>query len=211
MQRILILFAHPAFETSRVHRRLAAAVQGLPGATFHDLYEQYPDFDVDVRREQELLLEHDLIVLQHPVFWYSVPPLLKQWFDLVLQHGWAYGSEGTALAGKRVLSVLSTGGSKEAYRHGGHNRFTLRELLAPIEQTFVLCGMEYLPPFVVHGAHGLEASEIERHARAYRKLLEALSVGQLDLEAARRLSQIESPVDDLIRPTPGNDGKRSDP
>jgi len=210
MQRILILFAHPAFETSRVHRRLAAAVEGLPGTTFRDLYEAYPDFDVDVEREQALLVEHDLIVLQHPVFWYSVPPLLKQWFDLVLQHGWAYGSEGTALAGKRVLCALSTGGRKEAYRHGGHNRFTLRELLAPIEQTFVLCGMEYLPPFVVHGAHGMKAPEIERHARAYRKLLEALSAGRLDLAAARHLPQIEAPVDDLIRPAAGGDAEGSD-
>ena len=176
MQRILILFAHPALEKSRVNRRLAAAVESLPGVTFHDLYEAYPDFDIDIRREQALLEAHDLLVLQHPFFWYSVPPFLKQWIDLVLEHGWAYGSEGTALGGKRVLSAISTGGGEEAYRAGGHNRFTMRELLAPIEQTFVLCGMEYLPPFVAHGAHGMTAEQIDLRRR-YRRMIEALREG----------------------------------
>ncbi|MDX1501997.1 MAG: NAD(P)H-dependent oxidoreductase [Thermoanaerobaculia bacterium] len=180
MPPILVLFAHPALEKSRVNRRLAAAVRGLDGVTFHDLYEEYPEYDVDVPREQRLLEKHDQVVLHHPFFWYSVPPLLKQWIDLVLEHGWAYGSEGTALAGKRVLSAISTGGGAEAYRHGGHNRFTMRELLAPVEQTFVLCGMEYLPPFVVHGAHGMTRGEIEQHARRYRRRIEALRDGDED-------------------------------
>lgn len=177
MQQVLILFAHPALEKSRVNRRLVAAVESLDGVTFHDLYEEYPDYDVDIRREQALLEAHDLVVLHHPFFWYSVPPLLKQWIDLVLEHGWAYGSRGTALVGKRLLSAISTGGREEAYRHGGYNRFTMRQLLAPIEQTFVLCGMEYLPPFVVHGAHGMTAGEIEEHASRYRRTVEALRDG----------------------------------
>lgn len=182
MQRILVVFAHPALEKSRVNRRLAAAVQPLDGVTFHDLYEAYPEFDVDIRHEQALLEQHDLVVLQHPFFWYSVPPLLKQWIDLVLEHGWAYGPEGTALAGKRVLSAVSTGGQEEAYRRRGHNRFTVREFLAPIEQTFVLCGMEYLEPSIVHGAHGMSAGQIEEHAQRYRRTIEALRDGDLGSE-----------------------------
>ena len=84
MAPILILFGHPAYDRSRVQRRLAEAVSDLPGVTFHDLYELYPDFDVDVPREQELLSAHDAIVLQHPFFWYSTPALVKEWEDLVL-------------------------------------------------------------------------------------------------------------------------------
>ncbi|MBT8399663.1 MAG: NAD(P)H-dependent oxidoreductase, partial [Rhodothermia bacterium] len=152
MARTLILFAHPALEKSRVHRRL---VRHLPdtGITFHDLYEEYPDFAIDIEVEQKLLLDHDLIVLQHPFFWYSTPPLIKQWEDLVLEHGWAYGSSGDALRGKRVISLISTGGTAEAYRRDGYNRFTIRQFLAPIEQTVLLCGMDYLPPYVIHGTH----------------------------------------------------------
>jgi glutathione-regulated potassium-efflux system ancillary protein KefG len=198
MKPILIVFAHPALEKSRINRRLLGAVSTLPGVTLHDLYEAYPDFDVDVRREQELLTEHDIVVLQHPFFWYSVPPLLKQWIDLVLEHGWAYGSEGKALVGKKVLSAISTGGREAAYRHEGHNRFTMRELLAPVEQTFALCGMDYLPPFCVHGAHGMTIEEVDGHAGDYRRVVEALRDETVDLEAAAGLPRLNVDVGALL-------------
>ncbi len=162
--RVLVLFAHPAFERSRVQRRLARIARAQQDVTFHDLYESYPDFDIDVRREQQLLLAHDLIVLQHPFYWYSTPPLVKQWIDLVLEHGWAYGEGGTALRGKRLLSAISAGGREESYRREGTNRFTVDELLAPIAQTAQLCGIEYLPPFVLYGTHSYADDEIARAA-----------------------------------------------
>ncbi len=182
--RVLVVLAHPAFERSRINRRLWAAVQDLEAITFHDLYEAYPDFDVDVPREQELLTNADVIVLQHPFFWYSTPALVKQWEDLVLEHGWAYGQGGVALQGKCFLSVLTTGGGQNAYHAEGHNRFTVRELLAPIEQTMRLCGMRYLPPFVAFGAHGMTDDVLGRHAADYRLVLEALRDGFLDFDAA---------------------------
>ncbi len=190
MARVLVLFAHPAFENSRVNRHLAAAVRDLPGVTFHDLYEAYPDFDVDVRREQALLLEHDTLVLQHPFYWYSTPALVKQWEDLVLEHGWAYGTGGHALRGKRWLSAITTGGREEAYQPDGHNRFTMRQLLAPIEQTAHLCGMTFLPPFVVHGTHRLDATQIAEAARDYRYVVEALRDDRLDVAALAGLPRL---------------------
>jgi len=141
--RVLVLFAHPALEKSRVNRVLIRGLDRLEGVTFHDLYEAYPDFDVDVEREQALLSEHDAVVLHHPFFWYSTPALVKQWEDLVLTHGWAYGSKGTALQGKTMMSAITTGGSEAAYQPGGHNRFTVSELLRPIEQTDVMHFAEF--------------------------------------------------------------------
>lgn len=185
MSKVLILFAHPALEKSRVNRRLAEAVQGLPEVTFHDLYEEYPDFAIDVPSEQALLVEHDIVLLQHPFFWYSTPAMIKEWFDLVLQHGWAYGSEGSMLRGKRALSVITTGGRETAYHRGGHNQYTMDEFLAPIEQTFRLCGVEYLPPFVVHGTLGMKSSKIAAYAETYSRLVQALSQDTLELEAMR--------------------------
>ena len=173
--RLLILFAHPSLEKSRVHSRLITRVPESPNITLHDLYEAYPAYDVDVAREQKLLVEHDLYVLQHPFFWYSVPPLLKQWIDLVLEHGWAYGSEGTALRGKRMLSVISAGGRASAYQEGGYNRYTIRQLLAPVEQTVRLCGIDYLAPYVIHGTHRLSIDDIEREAERYERVLRYLS------------------------------------
>jgi glutathione-regulated potassium-efflux system ancillary protein KefG len=196
---VLILFAHPALERSRVNRHLIAAVRDLEAVTFHDLYEVYPELDIDVRREQELLLAHDVVVMQHPLFWYSTPAILKEWMDLVLEHGWAYGRGGTALRGKQLLSVITTGGREDAYQPDGHNRFTIRQLLAPLEQTANLCGMEPLPPFVVHGTHGLAEGEIKRHAADYRRALIGLRDGLLDLEHARARPRLNSDLDAVLR------------
>ena len=173
--RVLVLFAHPALQKSRIHRHLAAAARGVPGVTFHDLYEAYPDLHVDVDREQGLLLRHDVIVFQHPFYWYSCPALLKEWLDVVLEYGFAYGRDGDQLHGKKLLSAISTGGSEQAYAPGGHNHFTMREFLVPFEQTARLCGMTWLPPFVVHGTVRLtDENAIAAHAADYARLLAGL-------------------------------------
>ena len=183
MAKILVLFAHPAFEKSRVHARMLQGIQGMPGITVNDLYEAYPDFDIDVKREQELLNAHDLIIWQHPFYWYSAPAIIKQWQDLVLEHGWAYGPGGNALAGKKIFNAISTGGPQFVYAREGRNRFTIPEFLAPFDQTAVLCKMVYLPPFVVHGTHKLTTTEIEVYARQYRQLLETLRDGRFSDDA----------------------------
>jgi glutathione-regulated potassium-efflux system ancillary protein KefG len=173
--QILILFAHPALEKSRVNRRLLQAVTGLDAVTVHDLYEAYPDFQIQVKYEQDLLLAHDIIVFQHPFYWYSSPALLKEWQDLVLEHGFAYGHEGMALRGKKMLSAITAGGSEQSYCQEGYNRFSVRQLLAPFEQTAHLCGMEYLPPFIVHGTHKLEGTQdVDKHAEDYHRVILAL-------------------------------------
>jgi len=183
--RILILFAHPAYDKSRVNRRLFEASRGLEGVRLHDLYETYPDFHVDIKREQALLLEHDLVVFQHPFYWYSSPALLKEWMDLVLEHGWSYGRNGRALAGKYLLSAVTTGGPEQAYRVGGNNRFPMRQYLLPFDQTAHLCKMKYLAPYTVHAALTLESGgDLEAQAGHWRRTLEALRDGQIDLEAA---------------------------
>jgi glutathione-regulated potassium-efflux system ancillary protein KefG len=191
---ILVLLAHPAFRRSRVNRALAEAARGLPGITLHDLYEAYPELDIDVAHEQALLEAHCTVVLQHPFYWYSTPAILKEWQDVVLEHGWAYGRTGTALHGKTLVNALTTGGGEGSYRAEGSNRFTIRQLLAPLEQTARLCGMDYLPPFVVHGTHQLSAAEIDRHAADYRRCLEALRDGRLDLEGLRNRPRLNDPA-----------------
>lgn len=198
MNRILVLFAHPLLEKSRVHRRLLREVPELPGITVHDLYEAYPTFDIDIAREQELLLAHDLVVLQHPFYWYSTPAIVKQWEDLVLEHGWAYGSQGTALRGKKMLSLVTTGGGAAAYRRGGYNRFTVRELLAPIEQTAALCGMEYLPPYLIQGTHRMSDDDIELEAGRYKQLLALLHAERIDLAAAQGLPSLNVALEQTL-------------
>ena len=198
-QRVLILFAHPAFEKSRVNRVLVDAVRDLDGVTFHDLYEQYPEMHIQVTLEQRLLDEHDVVVFQHPFFWYSTPAMIKEWQDLVLEHGWAYGSGGTALHGKRVMNAITAGGGESAYQPGGYNRYTMRQLLAPFEQTFRLCGMEYLPPFIVHGTHGMSPERFGHHARDYRRVITALRDGTLAVDGDSDLARVNADLDAVIR------------
>jgi glutathione-regulated potassium-efflux system ancillary protein KefG len=199
LKPVLILFAHPALQKSRVNRVLIEGVSQLPGVTFHDLYEAYPEFDIDVPREQRLLLDHDVIVFQHPFFWYSTPAILKEWQDLVLQHGWAYGREGTALHGKTFLSAITTGAGEEAYTREGFHRHTIAELLAPVEQTARLCGMEPLPPFVAHGSLGMTEAQIRGHAEDWRRTVQALRDERLDLEAARSHTRLNASLESLLR------------
>ena len=196
---ILVLFAHPVLEKSRVGRVLVEAVDDLPGVTLHDLYAVYPEGDIDVAREQELLLAHDAIVVQFPFYWYSVPPLLKEWFDQVLKLGWAYGPQGDRLHGKLFLSAITCGGDLEAYTRKGRNRYTIRELLAPLEQTARLCGMEWLGPFVVYGAHALGDTEIGQHAVNYRRLLEAIRDDHLDRRRADKLTHLNADLAAVIK------------
>ena len=199
MRRILILFAHPVLERSRVNRRLLAAVRDVAGVTVHDLYDAYPTLYIDVKREQRLLLDHDVIVFQHPFYWYSTPAILKEWQDLVLEHGWAYGHSGTQLRGKITFNAITTGGPESAYRTGGYNRFTIRELLAPWDQTAHLCGMRFLAPFAVHAALRVVGDDDVAAARAaYRQLIEALRDERLDLERAATVENLAASLPSLL-------------
>lgn len=191
MKRILVLFAHPKFEKSRANQSLVQAIRDLPELTFHDLYESYPNFQIDVAKEQSLLLAHDLVVWHHPIYWYSCPPLLKQWIDLVLEVGWAYGKGGEQLKGKYIFNTVTSGGSREVYQPDGRNRFTLRQFLSPFDQTAWLCHMTYLPPFALQGTHRLSEAELLDHAAAYRLTLEGLQqLEEADLQALTSLEYL---------------------
>jgi glutathione-regulated potassium-efflux system ancillary protein KefG len=169
--RTLVLLAHPDLAGSRVNRALAGAVDGLPGVTVRDLSEARGESGFDVAAEQRLLVENDTIVLQFPWYWYSVPGVLKEWMDQVLTYGFAYGSGGNALHGKRLRVVTSTGGPDASYRAGGYNRFTMADLLRPIDATAHLCGMTLADPLVVHGARTIDDATLAGYAAGYRTLL----------------------------------------
>ena len=169
--RTLVLLAHPDLDGSRVNSALADAVRGLDGVTVRDLAAVRGEAGFDVAEEQRLLVDHDTLVLQFPWYWYSVPGVLKEWMDQVLLYGFAYGSEGTRLHGKTLRVVTSTGGPDESYRAGGYNRFTMTELMRPIDATAHLCGMTMADPFVVHGARGIDDAALEAYGARYRALL----------------------------------------
>ncbi len=159
MKTLVHLF-HPRLGQSNINRRWAEAWRTLPGTTLNLVHEQYPDGRIDIAREQALLLAHERIVFQHPLYWYSVPPLMKTWMDEVLQHGWAYGRGVRTLHGKQWWSVISAGGTAEDYQAGGFNEYSLSELLKPLQRTAGMLGMQYLPPHVEYGTHQQDAATL---------------------------------------------------
>lgn len=164
---IVVITAHPQMEQSRVNRALLDAAASLEiegGLVVRDLYRLYPDYLIDIAAEQALLADARLIVWQHPIHWYSMPPLMKLWLDDVLAFGWAYGPGGTVLRGKDLWLVASTGGPADSYAPGGYNRHAFADFLPPYEQTATLCGLRFLPPLLHHGAHRLSDAEIAAHA-----------------------------------------------
>jgi glutathione-regulated potassium-efflux system ancillary protein KefG len=194
-RKILVLFFHPRFEESRANRMLASAAQSSQAVTFRDMYELYPDFNIDVAAEKECLTGHDIIVFQHPFFWYNCPPLMKQWIDLVLEYGWAYGKGGDKLAGKWVLQVITSAGTFEVYRPEGRNRFTYRTLLSAFDQTMHLCQMRYLPPFIVPGAPRLSREQLGQYTAQYGRILYGLQRAQWTTDQLQAVEYFNQLID----------------
>lgn len=156
VMKTLVNVFHPRLGQSRINSRWVEAWRSQPDVTLNLVDAQYPDGRIDRAREQALLLNHERIVFQHPLYWYSVPPLMKAWLDEVLTSGWAYGRGVTTLHGKQWWSVISAGGTAEDYQAGGFNEYSLSELLKPLQRTAGMLGMLYLPPHVEYGVHQLE-------------------------------------------------------
>lgn len=171
---VLVLLAHPQLEHSRANRAMAEAARAAGArVAVRDLYALYPDYVIDVEAEQAALAPARLLVWQHPLHWYHMPPLLKLWVDEVLAFGWAYGPGGTALRGKDLWLAVSTGGPEASYRPEGYNRHFFDAFLPPYEQTAQLCGLRFLPPLVLHGAHRAGDAALAEHAAVYAQRLAA--------------------------------------
>ncbi|WP_296447371.1 NAD(P)H-dependent oxidoreductase [Rhodoferax sp. UBA5149] len=170
---IYLIAAHPNWRESRVNRRLLESARALAEVDTNDLYTRYPDYYIDVAAEQARLAAAQLIVLLHPIHWYSMPALQKLWLDDVLSYGWAYGVGGEALRGKDLWLVATTGGPASSYHPQGYNRYFFDAFLPPYEQTAVLCGMRFLPPLILHGAHSATEGEVADHLALFRQRLQS--------------------------------------
>lgn len=182
MASVLVVFSHPAFQKSKVNKRLLQAIKDIPGVTIHDLYELYPDFHIDVEYEQQLIADHDVIIFQHPFYWYSMPALLKEWMDLVFEFGFAYGRGGDKLKGKLLMSTITAGGSDATYRASGEKEITREKLLFAFQKMSELCQLTYLPPFVIMGTHSLDNKALDALSEAYRSVVDYLVRYKTDLK-----------------------------
>jgi glutathione-regulated potassium-efflux system ancillary protein KefG len=200
--KILILFAHPSQHRSEINLPLIQASSSIEAVTVVDLYAEYPDYCIDIEREQQRLREHDVIVFMFPLYWYSTPAILKEWQDLVLEYGFAYGHDGTALHGKTLLCAITAGGAENAYQTQGYNHFSIRELLRPIEQTATLCGISYLPPYALFGSRtALEDGNLDEHIENWQQILICLQQKRIDVDRAAQADKLNECVSATNRVT----------
>ena len=185
MTRLIVYYAHPGHKYSHANREMARIAAAVNGITYVDLYHDYPRLDIDPDAEQQRLLNHDVVLFQYPIFWYSTPSILKEWQDLVLEHGFAYGNGGDRLAGKRMLLAITVAGTQDAYSPGGYQRYPVRDFLRPLEQTARLCEMQFSAPYVLYASLKAPADgRIDAHVEGYRRLLSAIRDDRYDWDAA---------------------------
>jgi glutathione-regulated potassium-efflux system ancillary protein KefG len=176
--KTLVIFVHPEPQNSVANRVLLNTIASLEHVTLHDLYATYPDFFIDVAAEQALLLDHDVIVFQHPLYMYSCPALLKEWLDRVLARDFAFG-DLCQLEGKVWRSVITAGGNRAAFGESGYNRYPLEQILQPFELIASLCKMNWVEPLVLYWSRNVTDLERYDHAELYRKwLIDPLNRGE---------------------------------
>jgi NAD(P)H dehydrogenase (quinone) len=141
----------------------------------------------DVKSEIEKLLWADTLILQFPLWWFSMPAILKGWVDRVFAYGFAYGvgehsdrrwgdryGEGK-LAGKRAMLIVTTGGWQEHYSARGING-PIDDLLFPIHHGILYYpGYDVLPPFVVYKADKLDEAGFDAMAERLRERIRTLA------------------------------------
>ncbi|MCK6264312.1 NAD(P)H-dependent oxidoreductase [Vibrio sp. ZSDE26] len=198
-KKVLVLYAHPSQHRSEVNQLLFEAAVSIPNVTAIDLYGLYPTFNINIDNEQQRLLDHDVVIFQFPLYWYSTPALLKEWQDLVLEYGFAYGQDGDSLKDKVFFCAITAGGKEDAYQSEGYNHFTIRQLLQPLEQTAYLTGMRYLAPFALFGSRtALEENRIQEHVERWSSLLTGLVENKVDLDKAASAEKLTHILDELI-------------
>ena len=141
-------------------------------ATSHDMA-----FSPDIIQEMDKLQKADLILIHTPIWWLSVPAVLKGWFDRVLAMGVAWDGgkiyETGLLRGKTAMLCVVAGGPKEFYRSDGKHKATIDQVLHPIQHgTLAFCGMDILEPFVVFNALGLNSDERLQIIKEYQFRIE---------------------------------------
>jgi glutathione-regulated potassium-efflux system ancillary protein KefF len=171
---ITVFYAHPYPRRSRACAALLSSIDGMEGVEVRSLYDLYPDFDIDAKAERAALARSAAIVWLHPLYWYTVPSLMKHWFDHVLVRGWAYGEGGDKLHGKPCLWVATTGADEAQYRLEGAHAHPFAAFVPVVEQTARFCGLRWQEPIIVHGAHHVSDEVLVAAGQRLRARLDTL-------------------------------------
>ena len=146
----LIIFAHTFWKDSKVNRALLEELKDNKNVNIHNLSVIYPDGKINsVKSEVALLKEADNIIFQFPLFWFSMPSLLKEWQDFVLSDI-LHGSDNKILENKTFKIITTAGGEKSFY---DTLDFKMDEILSPINISFKHLGLKIKEPFCIYEAN----------------------------------------------------------
>lgn len=186
--KVLILLAHPNLIQSQNNRELLQASKSIDNVTIVDLYAQYPNYRINIDQEQTRLLEHDVIIFMFPFYWYSTPSILKEWQDLVLEVGFAYGAGGKALQEKYFLCCITAGASEEFYLMDTDRHYSLRSFLTPLEQMSRVTRMQFIPPYILFDSRtAQEDDRLEPWLMNWKKILEMFTEGTFRYDDVKKL------------------------
>ena len=180
MKKILIVSGHTDLNDSVANRTILEELNKiLPDAEYDYLDRLYPDYKINVEAEQQKLMKADIIVLQFPLFWYSVPSLMSRWIEQAFVHGFSHGSKGDKLKGKKLVASFTSGAPEEMYCYGGPQNYPIEDFLPALKQLACLCGMEWAG-YVYSG--GL--SYANRNGKEQLRLMREKSVAHTERLAA---------------------------
>lgn len=171
--KTLVILAHPNIENSKINKRWKEELLKYSDKiVIHEIYKKYPDWNIDVSKEQKLIEAYDNIIFQFPLYWYSYPPLLKKWLDEIFTHGWAYGSKGHKLKNKKMGVAVSIGDKKENYLPEGSVTFTVDEIMVPFKASLIHVGAVHSGDFSIFGAsYQASDKDINQSAEDYIKYI----------------------------------------
>ena len=153
MKKVVIISGHPDLKVSCANKTILEEIaKNCPEVEIRKLDELYPDYNFDVKAEQAALEKAEVIVFQYPMHWYSTPGILKLYIDKVMEHGWAYGSKGTALAGKSFIVSITMGAPENAYAAEGVMKHTVEEFTYSVAGFAALCKLDCKKLFSIGGA-----------------------------------------------------------
>lgn len=166
--KTVVIFSHSYQEQSVSNKAIEAVLKATPDVEVRNLEELYPDGKINVEAEQAALVKADVVVFQYPLFWFNIPSLLKKWMDDVLQYGFAYGSTGDKLKGKKFIASFTTGSGAESYPEAMTD-----VICGPLRTSALFCGMEYLEPVITYGQLVLTNPNAEALAKEHAQRLVA--------------------------------------
>lgn len=165
----LLLISHPNFSKSKINKALVDIARKKTHVIIRHLDEIQKNNTYPMEEEIALLKSASSIIWQFPIYWYSAPASLRNWQDQILSPI-VYGPDNF-LKGKKLRVVCSAGASEDTFSPTGLNRFTIEQMLCPMQMTANASLMIWQKPFVTYGASSISEEQMKKIEEEYSSLL----------------------------------------